>query len=477
MEGLGYTTMRKRQLIAGALITLLFAQVSYAQVTIGAQKAPANGALLQLKENENIGANSTKGLMMPRVGLVDVASLEPLASDTEAKQHIGAVVFNTTKGMLEPTSACDPTPTISGLTKGLKVWSGDEWEDITSENDNGVIPPDWINPKVKFIKDHEGNIYPVKQFGDEGYWMLENLRTKSVANGRGKYPVRIGTSMLIPEDLAEIELVREARYQYPAPPREYKDYFGDEEYPAISDDAFFKRYPNVGLLYNYFMTLNGEEPQDTEILEVNGKDRIAPRKDANGRPNSFIQGICPDGWHVPFNQEYVTLFEYIDEEFNAGNYDESGIDIDFLNANPGLIDKERYPLTNCLPLGTPELTRGASKIALKGGFAAMWVGADSPFKSLGSLIKDDKFGPKEYGILAVFSTAYDWKNIPVPGGIYSNLDNWVGNFWIRPAGSVVGTNKWVHGKSYLTNMYPVRCKKDDNTASGILSYEDVYGGN
>lgn len=468
--------MRKKQLIVGAIISLLFAQGAYAQVTIGTQTVPAEGALLQLKEDDNMGTNSTKGLMLPRVGLIDVTNLEPLANNSEAKDYIGAVVFNTTKGMLEPTSACDPTPTISGLTKGLKVWSGTAWEDISAEHEDELIPPDWINPKVKFIKDHEGNIYPVKQFGDEGYWMLENLRTKSVANGRGKYPVKIGTSMLVPEDLSEIELVKEGRYQYPAPPKAYKDYFADEEYPAISDDTFFKRYPNVGLLYNYFMTFNGKEPEHTETIVVNGINRMAPRKDANGRPNSFIQGICPDGWHVPYNQEYVTLFEYIDDEFNAGNYDESGIDIDFLNANPGLIDKERYPLTNCLPLGTADLNRGASKIALKGGFAAMWVGADSPFKSLASLIKDDKIGPKEYGILAVFSTVFDWKNIPTPGATYSLNDNWVANFWIRPAGSVVGTNKWVMGKSYFTNMYPVRCKKNDNTTSGILSYEEVYGG-
>lgn len=467
--------MKIKPLILGAILLFVFAQYNYAQVTIGTSVTPVQGALLQLKENENIGANSSRGLLLPRVELVSVTNLEPLAESSEAKDYIGAVVFNITKGMLEPTSACDPTPTTTGLTKGLKVWSGTAWEDITAEDEDMVIPPDWINPKVKFIKDHEGNVYPVKQFGDEGYWMLENLRTKSVANGRGKYPVKIGGSMSIPADLSQIELVNEARYHFASPPNEYKPYFGDEEYPAISDDTFFKQYPNVGLLYNYFMSLNGEEPQDTETIVVNEITRVAPRKDANGRPNSFVQGICPDGWHIPYNQEYVSLFTYIDNQFNIGNYDESGIDIDFLNANPGLISNHRYPLTNCLPLGKADINRGASLIALKGGFAGMWVGANSPYRSDPLLAKDDKVGPKEYGILAVFATVYDWKNISTSGGTYSNYDNWVANFWIRPAGSVAGTNTWTLGKSYFTNMYPVRCKKNDTTNSGILDYDDVYG--
>ena len=39
------------------------------QVTIGSASPPNKGTLLDMKENDNIGANSTKGLLLPRVEL------------------------------------------------------------------------------------------------------------------------------------------------------------------------------------------------------------------------------------------------------------------------------------------------------------------------------------------------------------------------------------------------------------------------
>lgn len=470
--------MMNRKILLSLVLGAFALTSAHAQVTIGSSYKPEEGALLQLKENESEGANSFRGLLLPRVDLEDRKKLSPLAANSEAQDYVGAVVYNTKDPLLEPVSACDPTPTTLGVTKGLKVWTGEEWADLDESKELNV-PPEWISDDVRFIKDHEGNVYPVKKFGDEGYWMLENLRTKSFPTGRSKYPVEIGTSVLFGSDIENTIKLKRSRYQFPAPPAEYKPYFGDEVYPPISDDTFFKRYPNVGLLYNYFMTLNGESPQQTESVTIDGVQRIAPTKDANGRPNSFIRGICPKGWHVPYNQEFVSLFDYIREKFEAGDFDASGIDKEFLEQNPGKVDLQRYPLTNCLPEGLPELTRGASRIALKGGFAAMWIGADSPFRSTALTPKDDTVGPKEYGILAVFCSVYDFIRDPALATPPTHLlDTWVGNVWIRPADSAVSSyGDWTFGKAYHTNMYPVRCKKNDASDTGILTYQDVYNSN
>lgn len=463
------------KILATILIAILFSVQLNAQITIGIDEQPVKGALLQLKNISDIAdgsANATKGLLLPRVALENKASLVPVADNTDPTSYTGLIVYNTTQPLIEPTSACDPTPASLGMSLGLKVWSGSEWEDLLHDEESYNIPPEWISPDVRFIKDHEGNVYPVKQFADEGYWMLENLRTKSIPNGRGKYPIRVGTSFLDINNYSAVLAVNEARYQYPSPPIEYKPYFGDEVYPPISDDTFFKKYPNEGLLYNYFMSLNGEEPEQTEVVTIDGIKKVLPIKDAAGRPTSFVQGICPDGWHVPYNQEYESLFQYITDEFNAGNSETSGVDMDFQSQNN--ITIPRLPLTNCLPDGNADNTRGASKIALKGGFAAMWIGADSPYPATQGGV-NNRIGPKEYGVLAVFSTVYDMIYQRVGSTPTKTSEDWVGNIWIRPkTPHTSNTDDWISGKSFYTNMYPVRCKKNDNTDSGILEYKDVY---
>ena len=102
-----------------------------AQVTIGSGSPPAEGVLLQLKENDNTGANATKGMMLPRMYLSDKNNLYPMFEDQnnsglpspdyasiqdKQKQdelHIGLYVYN-----LNP---CNP------FGRGTYVWNGQEW--------------------------------------------------------------------------------------------------------------------------------------------------------------------------------------------------------------------------------------------------------------------------------------------------------------------------------------------------------------
>ncbi|MDR2621578.1 MAG: hypothetical protein LBC48_03235 [Dysgonamonadaceae bacterium] len=93
-----------------------------AQVTIGSISEPAQGALLDLKDQNPDGDNVTSktgGLLLPRVELnaLDDFSL-PLSMNTDEKKknHTGLLVYNVKTG--------------GGLEKGIHQWNGTEWEKL-----------------------------------------------------------------------------------------------------------------------------------------------------------------------------------------------------------------------------------------------------------------------------------------------------------------------------------------------------------
>lgn len=89
-----------------------------AQVTIGSSIEPNKGSLLDLKETDSTGVNSSKGLLLPRMNLSSLTSMEPIFKDSELnddvkKTHIGLTIFN----LKEDYSI--------GLCKGVYVWTMD----------------------------------------------------------------------------------------------------------------------------------------------------------------------------------------------------------------------------------------------------------------------------------------------------------------------------------------------------------------
>lgn len=119
------------RLIFTLAILTVFTFYLKAQVTIGSNHAPSVGALLQLKENDGTSQNSTKGMMLPRVSLVDITNLYPMFLETDGSvaatyqanksaldaAHTGMVVYNTNN---KGTDIC----------KGLYVWDGDIWQKL-----------------------------------------------------------------------------------------------------------------------------------------------------------------------------------------------------------------------------------------------------------------------------------------------------------------------------------------------------------
>lgn len=120
------------------LLTSLINPLS-AQVTIGSNTAPNKGAMLDLRENDNVGSNANKGLLFPRVKLTSLSNLYPMMetapesgtpnSDydtpekkaTEDAKHQGLVVYN-----LNESPNC-------GFGDGLYIWMGDVWEPLKDD--------------------------------------------------------------------------------------------------------------------------------------------------------------------------------------------------------------------------------------------------------------------------------------------------------------------------------------------------------
>ena len=101
------------------------------------------------------------------------------------------------------------------------------------------------------VTDIDGNVYKTVKLGNQ-VWMAENLRTTRYADGR-KIP--LGTTESF--DVA---------YRY----------YPDDNSANVAD---------YGYLYNWPAVMNGSAS-------------------SSANP-SGVQGICPDGWHVPSNAEWT----------------------------------------------------------------------------------------------------------------------------------------------------------------------------
>jgi len=113
--------MRKRKKTKhGVLCLIILFNLSaclHAQVTMGSGYKPNEGALLDLKQDEEDQANSILGLLLPRVQLQTKKSLEPCLAANPANPSIykGLVVYNVNPSF------------NSSEGEGIYIWDGVQW--------------------------------------------------------------------------------------------------------------------------------------------------------------------------------------------------------------------------------------------------------------------------------------------------------------------------------------------------------------
>ena len=101
--------------ISGASLTMP------AQVTVGSGIEPVSGAALDIKQQQkdDSSANSTLGLMLPRVNLTDLNKLYPMFTGAydagENPKHTGLTVYNVNENL------------SARICPGIYAWTGTEW--------------------------------------------------------------------------------------------------------------------------------------------------------------------------------------------------------------------------------------------------------------------------------------------------------------------------------------------------------------
>jgi len=270
-------------LFSTIIITLISISSLYSQVTIGDDVEPADGALLQLKDNGTYSGNvnASKGLILPRVDLTDEFNLFPMFEDDgsngykigttaytkadEDKKHIGLMVYNTNLCL-----------THNGDGHGMFVWDGSRWTKLF----------DWNGSTVRGIS---GKIYKTATFGDME-WMIENLEETQYdteSEGTGVIPTgRVGATGTTDESTTVLQKV----YYFPTN--------GTHTGNVTQDRVFYdnnKGY-GIGLFYSW-AAASAEQHTDAVIPGV------APGQNSY----STVQGICPNGWRLPSERDWLDL--------------------------------------------------------------------------------------------------------------------------------------------------------------------------
>lgn len=149
-------TFKVTLIVFAISIAMLAPNRILSQVTIGNSEAPAAGALLQLKNISGVvddGVNADKGLLLPRVSLINPLNLNPLSSDQDVDtkdEYTGIVVYNMTENEL--------------ICQGLHVWDSREWISLSDKKIEYIV-----DTRISIVDGREEtHIYPAQNFGDAG---------------------------------------------------------------------------------------------------------------------------------------------------------------------------------------------------------------------------------------------------------------------------------------------------------------------
>lgn len=277
----------KQNILLGICIFSLFFQNTHSQVTIGAAKPPAEGAILDLSPFPTM----TKGMMLPRVKLTDLNRLviggKLVSDDADSQEsklkHTGLLVYNVNEDI------CADEPLYASV---MYVWNGNKWEGLNAEQGK-----EWSSTVEMLVDDRDPNNvehYMTGVFGGKR-WMLENIRAKKWDPKRDNPKEKQKTMQQLsgPCILAN----NKAAWAYP---KERNRQDGSDA--ETNNTTWFNERPDLGLLYNFDAASNYKY---TDCKTVVGP---YPQEGGGSFANeAYVQGICPSGWHLPTDKEWTDL--------------------------------------------------------------------------------------------------------------------------------------------------------------------------
>lgn len=467
----------KKVLLTAFAVCITYASV-HAQVTIGSDLPPAQGALLDLKNSPSF---STKGLGLPRVALKaiegDLAqTMGKEANTLDHDQHVGLVVYNITKNEESIEKRFCP---------GVHVWNGKKWTplvpypDIThvgrkliKVENRGFTYLDPNNPADRWPAGKSNTDYPLGYIGtftdnrkndtqqtynytrfyvgyktmdatyeishnyscdpntevlhsytetvveetfDDGVWMTQNLRALKDNDGRSLTDLK-GTN---PNDYSV------SKYYHP-------------------DGTQNSQY---GVLYNWRTAIGvGTSTGPSEYPATTNAD-----EGGSTHKDIMYRGICPEGWYLPSDQEWTDLANGLAAKSNlfsslaAGSATEVGYNIDH---HPEAINGAGSNLGRVFKTTTNVASYtagGASKTYNQGGFDSYLVGSGTDVSG--------NPGAYNYGRAAYFwSSSYKArsKETNVPYGYFR---------WFLYSNTYYGSANYFRSYHSATNCFSVRCKR------------------
>jgi uncharacterized protein (TIGR02145 family) len=159
---------------------------------------------------------------------------------------------------------------------------------------------------IAWHRDQDGNIFLSASFdtsptSNAQRWMITNLAARSYATGsRTGDDATVITPLPASPDASNSET--EPRWAYPHP-----------THPMPSDGTISTIYdnnPRLGLLYNWPAATNKRA-----VTSYEGENASTPNIDPQ---TARIQGICPNGWHLPSDREWTYLEQEISD--NTSRY-------------------------------------------------------------------------------------------------------------------------------------------------------------
>lgn len=279
-----YANINKMKSRAFCILLIVFCSYNLsAQVRFGGVTPPVTGALLELNGDDG---TATKGVLLPRVMLMSLDNLNdiiPTATERpDPIEHIGLTVY---------TVANDAN--CSTIDPGVYTWTGEQWARMGKELSElqRVIETNYSN--LVYDTDQDGNTIVANTFGDAGVWMIHNLAVTKYADGT-------------PIDVFSSGGTTTVAYTYPN---------------ATTGNWAQKPstyYQQQGLLYDWYAATNSysvavDQQQATLLGATPGANEVEMIGVYGTPPNMYVQGICPNGWHIPSDREWTQLAKVLYE--------------------------------------------------------------------------------------------------------------------------------------------------------------------
>ena len=207
----------------------------------------------------NQGTNQTVSITSPTVN-------DATLTIQQDGQTLGT--FTANQGTNQTVNITSPVvPDITGLQNQVSSQQSqiDSLQNVMADMQNAMYNMTNANFTcgTSKVMDIDGNTYNTVKIGDQ-CWMKENLRTKHYSDGSA-------ITQGVAEQIGIMDTSSTLPYYY-----------------YIPDTVDVKTY---GLFYNWAAAMHGAAS-------------------SNANP-SGVQGICPDGWHLPSRQEWMQLQNYV----------------------------------------------------------------------------------------------------------------------------------------------------------------------